>query len=588
MPPNTGGFDLMFQARQEVVNAALVPILDHLPASNSSASSAAKQITVPMRDDGTVDEQGNLLSLVWFDPQVTLGADNAITLTTTVSGGDHLSQTEPPAAGTGDRIMTVGGHSAIRLLPQLRPAASPPGLGLNLLSLDASDILRHLSYAGFPLSETDFASGAEAIQTLIENLFSGLAALLRGSTGSGQAPLSAFGLSLLGSGVITCAPESMGAHIFADRFAMGGSLARADGSLPPAGQPAVMQDMLSAHPDSNVAITITQDGLNAHLARILSDGSLSPTFTNPGDGTMFQVHSLTVDLLSDGTAQAHADISSPQGRAPLNITIGFSGPDAAHLLTVSRISSDEGWATTLVGTLNWDQLWPSILGWLFGSLFHPGATSGAMGAMGTAGEVDLTQSFSIPGTSVSLQGPLTHFDVTDGALTVYCLMPTDAPFHAAALAMEPAPIISRVGPEPVQSDDCLVMARLQAQPSSPGLSPMDYAWKVGRTPATTGAMLSTHTDTITLSQRPPVAARVWLIDGFGRHTTAELDVAYVQNEHCIERNAPPTDKDRRIPPIEDIRPDPGPWRAVRVLVVAVLTALVIVGIGFGVWTLFLK
>jgi hypothetical protein len=208
--------------------------------------------------------------------------------------------------------------------------------------------------------------------------------------------------------------------------------------------------------------------------------------------------------------------------------------------------------------------------------------------MGAMGEIDLTQTFTSPGTSVSLQGPLTHFDVTDGALTVYCLMPTDAPFHTAALAMEPSPVIRQVGPEPVQNDDCLITTQLQAQPSSPGLSPTDYAWKLGRTSATVGAMLSDHTDTVTISQRPPVAAQVWLIDGFGRHTTAELDVAYVQNENCIERQAPPSDQARRRPPIEDIRPDPAPGRAVRVLLAAVLIAVVIVGIGFGAWALFLK
>jgi hypothetical protein len=578
MRPNTGGFDVMFQARQEVVNAVLVSILNQLHASNTSSSIAAKTIIVPILGDGTVDEHGDLLSLTWHDPQVTLGTDGDLRLTLTVDGGDHLSQTAPPAPGTGGRIMTLSGQSPLRLQPHMRPTASPPGLGLNPVSLDVSAIVRNLSYAGFGLSSTDFATGAAAIQTSIENTFSGvITPLLRGSIASAQMPLAAFGLSLLGSGVITCAPESMGVHVFADRFAMGGSIPRAGNVLPPIGQPALMQDMLAAHPDSNVAITLTQDGLNAHLARALADGSLSPTFTNPSDGTPFRVNHLQVDLLSDGTTQAHSHITRSDGLgADLNMTIVYSGPDAAHQLTPIRRHSDEGILSGFIDpSLNWDQLWPAVMGWMFGSLFHPS---------GTSGTIDLTQSFSIPGISMPLTGPLTHLDVTDGALTVYCAMPTDAVFHAAPLAAIPAVVISQPDPEPVQDNDCMISTQLHAEPVSAAISPTDVAWElVGR--SSTGAMLSNHTDTITVNERAPVAARVWMIDRFGRHTTNAHDVAYVANENCAGPATLPSDPDRRRPPIKDIRPDPAPGRALRVLVTALLIGLVILGIGIGVWAL---
>jgi hypothetical protein len=75
MSLNTGGFDLMFQARQAVVNAVLVPLLDQLPNRSSFDTIqrvAAKQITAPMQADGTWDPHDNLLSLFWSEPQVTL------------------------------------------------------------------------------------------------------------------------------------------------------------------------------------------------------------------------------------------------------------------------------------------------------------------------------------------------------------------------------------------------------------------------------------------------------------------------------------------------------------------------------------
>ena len=54
MPPNTGGFDVMFQAREEVVNAVLVSLLDHLPDHSGPGSAIAKEITAPRLSDGTM------------------------------------------------------------------------------------------------------------------------------------------------------------------------------------------------------------------------------------------------------------------------------------------------------------------------------------------------------------------------------------------------------------------------------------------------------------------------------------------------------------------------------------------------------
>src|SRR5262249_12262654 len=149
-------------------------------------------------------------------------------------------------------------------------------------------------YAGFALERTDLASGALAIESSVDSLFTGLLVpLLNSQIAAAQLPLTAFGLSLfgfrmLGTGVITCTPSGMEPSIFAmgtqifgpprNGFAIGGFIAGEGGVVrtpAPVGNPAEMQDMLAAHAeDSNVAITLTQEGLNAHLARMLADQSL--------------------------------------------------------------------------------------------------------------------------------------------------------------------------------------------------------------------------------------------------------------------------------------------------------------------------
>jgi hypothetical protein len=546
--PSTGGYDVMVQVRQEVLDDLLRRLMQ--PASATGQSDVAERVGAVLHlapDDRDGFRRLHLAEdpyhlLLWLDrPSLSVRDEQHWLFTAQLAGGAQQTSSGRILSLSGPIQATLRPAIAYRSMPVMIPDAAPVPKHATTLTAELETLALdgvHVRYADIapPAIAVDQPGILDALRTVLDQqLFSQLArfplfyqpdsmyfTITPTPSGVGAGPGSPDGNGThlpAGAGLAPPAPifnthlwdyqaASDAVRLFAGdtgnaAVALGFALSRTPGDA------SLMRPVCTTHPGSNATITFTTAGINQLLFQMAySNQTLYYTpvwdFPPPGHPRLgFGDPQLTfhpgVCTLQVGVVNGGHHVSVTAQVVP-----GVSG-GGQGLFTVQDLAV-EGAIPEYAPDLLQDYIWRAVQH-LVQRIF----------------DLLLPRTLKIPGRPLSVPVRLTQIACEEGELTAYGAVATDTLFQAHPPDHLPAAMLHQpIVPEQEMAPS-LVSATVEAAITTPSFPPYDYAWQLDASPD----LLPDHGASVTISrlvaggdgsgaQQMLARARLTVIDAFGQ------------------------------------------------------------------------
>lgn len=515
---NTGGFDIMLQYKQEIVNDIFVRVLNESLVTNLYLKSPISRLI----DEPLPPTQ---VKAWWDNPELELDDDDSISLSVDVTGGARQLLTQRNLEVDGSVSMTRKTSLAIDDAGELYiHLESPKLLDLKMSKLKVTypgSTWSPLLSAIDPTRETTILRPL-LTKTLMEPL-SQLPLSYKVKSLPLHFPVSDTSISRLPSFTlsewnipVTTASVRVLKTKQVDAVAMGLSLTnnRCD--------PTYMTTALPKKAKSNAALTLTSMGMNNIIEQLRRRGTLKGVIPSSSPGVApvnWQWEVLSVNFHEDYislTGNLRRNATSTHVTADLECSLDRDG----SLVIIQRsTNTDTLTAKTVVDS--WYEVLRMIL-WARAKDKQDGKNEDWY---------KLYQCFSIAGTQIEVETPAEDIIIEEGIFTVLYRVPKAMGFQAEIPWLKPQVVVTEPRIPVQTAKGAPVSMQMQAQITTQSFPPYDYVWTTDLSEEPThdrgpSMMVTAYPTAVGTGTQVYTHVRVKVIDAFGQTAEARAPAMY--------------------------------------------------------------